>query len=106
MDDAWLVRILKALADPKRFRMVQEISAAGELSCGELNELFPLSQPTISHHVKILADSGVILVRREAQHAFMSLNPEVVDSVATLLPARLRGERPSETRRARHARGA
>ncbi len=97
MDDTRLVKVLKALADPKRFRMVQEIAAAGELSCGELNEKFPLSQPTISHHVKILADAQVILMRREAQHAFMSINPEVIDAVAALLPERLKCGGPATT---------
>ena len=36
MDDDRLVRVLRALADPKRFRMVQELAQAGELCCGDL----------------------------------------------------------------------
>jgi hypothetical protein len=49
MKDRELVRALKALADPTRFRMVQEIAAAGELSCGQNAEHFDVSQPTICY---------------------------------------------------------
>ena len=93
MNDGRLVRVLRALADPKRFRMVQEIAAAGELSCGELGEKFDLSQPTISHHLKILTDSGVVAVRREAQHAFISVNQPLLYEVTALLAARLANRR-------------
>ena len=60
MDDRDLVRALKALADPKRFRMVQEIAEAGELSCGQVADRFHVSQPTISHHLGILRQAGLI----------------------------------------------
>lgn len=73
MDDDDRIRVLKALAHPKRFRMIQEIAAAGELSCGQIGERFPLSQPTISHHLRILNDAGLLVVRRAGQHAFVSL---------------------------------
>ena len=43
MDDLRLVKVMKALADPKRFRMLQQIAAAGELSCGEVGAKFALS---------------------------------------------------------------
>ena len=91
MDDPTLVKVLKALADPKRFQMVQEIASAGELSCGQVAERFPLSQPTISHHLKILTDAGVLTMRHEAKHHFISVNQKLIDSVVSLLPARLAG---------------
>ena len=56
MDEAGLVKALKALADKKRLRMAREIASAGELSCTAVKAHFHLSQPTISHHLKILAD--------------------------------------------------
>ncbi|MGH9505749.1 MAG: ArsR/SmtB family transcription factor, partial [Terriglobales bacterium] len=58
--EARLVRVLRALGDPTRYRMVAELAAAGELCCGAIGERFPLAQPTISHHVKVLADAGLI----------------------------------------------
>jgi ArsR family transcriptional regulator len=98
MGDKELLRALKALADPKRFRMVQDVSAAGELSCGQIAEAFPLSQPTISHHLKILTDAGILVVRQEAKHHFISVDQALVGRVAELVKARLspsaNGERP------------
>jgi ArsR family transcriptional regulator len=89
MDEQKLLRVLKALADPKRFRMLQEIAAAGELTCGQVGELFPLSQPTISHHLKILTEAGVLVVRESGQHHFISANLELVNQVASFLPSRV-----------------
>jgi DNA-binding transcriptional ArsR family regulator len=83
-----LLRILKALAEPQRLRMIQELAAAGELSCGQVGERFTLSQPTISHHLKILSEAGLLVVRREAQHAFVSVNQRLLDRVLKPLPAR------------------
>lgn len=89
MGDEDVVCVLKALADPSRFRIVQEIAAAGELSCGEVAELFELSQPTISHHMKILGDAGVLLTRAVGKHHFMSVNHTLLKQLGDLLPARL-----------------
>src|SRR5437762_12688706 len=98
MTDSALLRVLKALAHPIRFRMVQEIAAAVELSCGEIGDRFDLAQPTISHHLKILHDAGVLLVRREAQHGFVSVNRPLVSAALERLPDRLA---PARRRRAR-----
>lgn len=89
MDDTRLVRVLKALADPTRFGMVRELAQAGELSCGELGRRFAVSQPTISHHLRLLGEAGVLAVRHEGQHHLVSVNRALVEEVAGLLPARL-----------------
>ena len=89
VDDRTLVRVLKALADDKRFRMVQEIAMAGELSCGQVAARFALSQPTISHHLKLLSSAGVLLVRQEGQTHYISVDRELVERVTGTLPSRL-----------------
>ena len=86
MDEAGLVKALRALADKKRIRMTREIASAGELSCGEVKAHFHLSQPTISHHLKILADAGVITVRESGQHRFISVNSDFINEIAAVLP--------------------
>jgi ArsR family transcriptional regulator len=86
MHEAELVKALKALADRKRIRMVRAIAAAGELSCGQVHACFRLSQPTISHHLKILADAGVIMVREAGQHRFISVNLDLLHEIADVLP--------------------
>jgi ArsR family transcriptional regulator, arsenate/arsenite/antimonite-responsive transcriptional repressor len=98
MDAQALARALKALGDAKRLRMAQEIATAGELSCGQVAERFDLSQPTISHHLRILADAGVLTVREAGQHRFISVNRQVIRELARLLPARLTPRRRGMTR--------
>jgi ArsR family transcriptional regulator len=88
MEDGQLVRILKALADSKRFRMVRELAAAGEMSCGQLGARFDLAQPTVSHHLKILVDAGVLVARQQGQHHFISVNHALLDRVSELMPFR------------------
>ena len=89
ISDQDIVRALKALADPTRFRMVQEIAAAGELSCGQLTERFDVSQPTISHHLKLLQDAGLLVQRTEGKHHYTSVDKKLVARIAALIPTRL-----------------
>jgi ArsR family transcriptional regulator len=93
MQDDRLVRVLKALADPKRFRMVREIAKAGELNCGQVGEMFPLSQPTISHHLKLLCEAGILTVRQEGQNHFISVDRKLLKEVVGALPLRLSAPR-------------
>jgi ArsR family transcriptional regulator len=89
LSDSRLIRALKALADPTRFRMVQEIAAAGELSCGAVAERFDISQPTISHHLKILMEAGLLVQRTEGKHHFTSVDRALVATMVATLPTRL-----------------
>lgn len=93
LDDKQLVRALKALAHGTRFDMVQRLAAAGELSCGRLAETFDVAQPTISHHLKILTDAGLLEARREGQHHFLSVNQQRLAALSTLLVDRLTAKR-------------
>jgi ArsR family transcriptional regulator len=69
--------------------MVQEIAAGGELCCGEVAERFDITQPTISHHLKVLCVAGVLSVRNQGKHRYTSVNQSLLSRLATLLPARL-----------------
>lgn len=89
MKDADLVRALKAIADPTRFRMLQVIASAGELTCSGVVELFDVSQPTISHHLKILTDEGLLVRRTEGKHHFTSVNHELLREIGELVSLRV-----------------
>jgi ArsR family transcriptional regulator len=67
MDEHDLVRISKALADPTRLNIFRRIAADGELCCGDVARCFRVSSATVSHHLKVLADAGLIETRREGQ---------------------------------------
>jgi ArsR family transcriptional regulator, arsenate/arsenite/antimonite-responsive transcriptional repressor len=74
MREADFVKVAKALADPTRYRMLQELRRAAELTCSCMCSRFPLSQPTISHHIKTLEEAGLITVRREGQFHVLCVN--------------------------------
>ncbi len=99
MNDRDMVRALKAIADTNRFRIVQEIAAAGELSCGQIVERFRVSQPTISHHLKILNEAGVVRTRFEGKHHLTSINQQLLGALAELIPSRLGAHGKREQRR-------
>jgi len=80
-----LVRTAKALGDPTRLELLQRIAAAGEICCKDLVTLFPVSQATVSHHLKILADAGLVAVRRQGQFGWYSLRAAAVAQHAALL---------------------
>lgn len=74
-DDLEIVKIAKALADPTRFGILRAIAGASELSCGEIARRFPVSQATVSHHVRILMESGLVHVRREGPFNYLRAVP-------------------------------
>ncbi len=73
-----LVKISKALADETRFKIFQMICEKGEISCSEIVEAFPVSQPTISHHLKVLTDCGLIDYRKQGQWSYFFINQETL----------------------------
>ena len=87
MDERRILKIAKALSDPTRLRMVREINAAGEISCGELAKRFPISQPTVSHHLKILEEAGLVSTRREGQFHYFASVPGALASFSKHLDA-------------------
>ncbi len=62
--EAQAVRVAKALGDPMRFRMLSEIARRGEVSVHELLDRLPIAQPTVSHHLKVLAEAGLVSARK------------------------------------------
>jgi DNA-binding transcriptional ArsR family regulator len=78
VNDTALDRIFSALADPTRRRIVERLSRR-KLTVGQIAQEFPISQPAISKHVRILEESG--LLRREVvgRVHFCTLSPAAMD---------------------------
>lgn len=77
-------RIFKAFCDEKRLAIL-EMLRSGELCACELQENFTISQSTLSHHMGILCDSGVVVGRREGKWIYYSINPKGSAYAAELL---------------------
>lgn len=85
MDATQFHRVAKAVADGRRFEILEAIARNGELSCGEIVEQFTVSQATISHHLKELINAGIVEPRREGQYCYYKLRPSVLaDYIAEL----------------------
>lgn len=90
MAPAQFTRISKALADPRRFELLEMIAAADEVACKRMVEALPVSQATISHHLKELATAGLIEARREGQCGHYRACPDVLAEYTAELERRLR----------------
>ena len=71
----------KALADPTRVAIVNCLAGAEEVCVCELNERFDLSQPTISHHLKVLREAGLVDATRRGTWAYYRLVPQAIESL-------------------------
>jgi ArsR family transcriptional regulator, arsenate/arsenite/antimonite-responsive transcriptional repressor len=78
--------ILKALADPRRFELLERIAKAGcPLGCAQARAALPISAATLSHHIKELETAGLIHVRREGKFHFLTLRPGVLQGIVAIL---------------------
>jgi DNA-binding transcriptional ArsR family regulator len=73
-------RVFKALADPTRRQILQDLKD-GELSAGEITARFPISGPSISRHLSILKGADLVEERREGNKIVYQLEPEHVAEV-------------------------
>ena len=72
-----LAGVLYALGDPVRLKIVQKLADAGELSCASLD--CAVAKSTMSHHFKILRESGIVFSRKEGTQLLNSLRKEELD---------------------------
>lgn len=76
-----LVKIFYALGNGTRLDIVRSINEKKEISCQALLKKFPLSQPTMSHHFRILLDSGIISVRKDGVRHFYKVDVNRLESL-------------------------
>jgi ArsR family transcriptional regulator, arsenate/arsenite/antimonite-responsive transcriptional repressor len=83
-----LAATFKALADPTRVAIVNRLAAAPEVCVCDLTDAFELSQPTISHHLRILRDAGLVEAERRGTWAYYRLVPETIERLGAALAGR------------------
>jgi ArsR family transcriptional regulator len=78
--------LLKALADPVRLRLMSMVlsHAGGEACVCDLTPAFDLSQPTISHHLKVLHESGLLDREKRGVWVYYRAKPEALEAMMTL----------------------
>ena len=79
LDDGQFTLISKALADPKRFEMLQKIGESKEApTCSCVREWVGLAPATVSHHLRELESAGLVNVKRDGKFAYISLRRDVL----------------------------
>jgi DNA-binding transcriptional ArsR family regulator len=105
-DGSAATAVFKALADPTRRQILQELHEWGPLPAGEVASKFPISAPSISRHLAVLKAAGLVKERREANRIIYSLVPErLVASLgsflASLCPEQPQGPEEAPSRQAK-----
>lgn len=84
-DEARAIAMLRALANPARFRIVQVLAARRECIVGDLVEAFPLAQSTISEHLKVLKDAGIVTGTIDGPNRCYCIDPQALRFLSEIL---------------------
>src|ERR1051326_5318770 len=82
-----LVRPLKGLAHPTRLGMLQRLALEPEICACDLGEAFAVSQPTVSEHLRVLREAGLVRTRRQGTTICYSAVPKALTELAGLVAA-------------------
>ena len=97
------VRLLAALADPTRLAIVRELAGGSETCACDFRSCCDVGQPTVSHHLRVLREAGIVTSERRGQWIYYRLTPEVSTRLAelarTLVPGGLITLDPRGTKR-------
>ncbi|HBW33958.1 helix-turn-helix transcriptional regulator [Desulfosporosinus sp. BICA1-9] len=78
------VLLFKAISDQTRLKIVDLLSC-GEMCACQLLDNFKITQPTLSYHMRILCDSGIVQGRREGAWMYYSINGTVIENISEFL---------------------
>jgi|ERR1700720_1279221 ArsR family transcriptional regulator len=98
MDRSEVEKISKALADKTRLRIFEAISATDHMNCGEIVSMRGVTPATVSHHLKILSEAGLIACRREGQFVYSESVPGTIAGYTRALAKIARGGKASRRR--------
>lgn len=82
MDYEIYAKVMKALSDPKRVKIINMLSG-GKLCACDILEQFDFTQPTLSHHIKVLVDTGLVIVEKTGTWHYYSLNEAKIKQLVT-----------------------
>jgi len=99
IDRAQVEKISKALADKTRLRIFEAISASDHMNCGEIVSMRGITPATVSHHLRVLQEAGLIGCRREGQFVYSESRPERIVEYAQALAKMARPKKSSSKRK-------
>jgi len=82
MDD---IKILQAVAEPTRLAIVRQLAADGEICACDFTDCCGVSQPTVSHHLKVLREAGIVGSERQGLWAYYYVNPDSLEELSAWL---------------------
>ena len=85
-------RLYKAISDPTRREIVRLLRKHGELNLSEVAEHFELTKPTLSNHLKVLTDTGLLIRDKRGREVFFTINTSVAEDLLTELAGVFFGE--------------
>jgi len=98
MDRAEIGKVSKALADETRLMIFQAIAGRKQMNCGEIVSLQGVTPATVSHHLKVLSDAGLIECCREGQFVYSRAVPATIEKYTRSLTAVSQGKKTAEHR--------
>jgi ArsR family transcriptional regulator, arsenate/arsenite/antimonite-responsive transcriptional repressor len=100
MDRVQVERISKALADETRLKIFEALCARGQMNCGEIVRMRGVTPATVSYHLRVLNEAGLIECRRSGQFIYSRRLPESIEKYAGTL---LKMARSKKSRRKRQS---
>ena len=97
MDRSQIEKISKALGDETRLRIFEAITRSRQMNCGEIVSMRGITPATVSHHLKILNEAGLIACRRDGQFVYSEAVPETIEEFTRTL-AKMARSRKSRRR--------
>lgn len=94
MDRSQIEKISKALGDETRLRIFEAISRSRQMNCGEIASMRGVTPATVSHHLKILSEAGLIACRRDGQFVYSEAIPETLKEFTRVLAKMTRSKKP------------
>ena len=85
------VRLLAALADPTRLAIVRQLANEPETCACDFTSCCDVGQPTVSHHLRVLREAGVVTTERRGQWIFYRLDPSMAERLGALARGLLPG---------------
>lgn len=82
MKNEELINAISVSAEPVRMKILRDLASNGEMKAKDLLEGFDITQPTLSHHMALLEENGLVICRREGRCVYYAINVKAFEAIA------------------------